>query len=284
MDNSSVVDDLNSPLLGTEEEELENYNNDDDDDDEFYDATSSSEIITTPGVSLSSQQQRQPLTTAAAAAAAAASPMTTDTTTTTATASYYGKVSPLSTGMLFPSPRGIVDALPSNGTKPILLYSDYDPLSAVSHICLLEKEVHAHNIALSSSSSGVGGEEEEVDDFHLISLNFTPKLFSLVHACEALTNHDDGGMRIIKKINKQMSRHDELLKVPILLHEGYIYQEGGGGGQLSSKNSNNNDCAWKSSLTLLLPEYIDECIGTKYLLRPNDATGFYNMKLVCTLS
>ena len=273
MDNSSVVDDLNSPLLGTEEEELENYSNDDDD--EFYDATSSSEIITTPGVSLSSQQQQQPLTTTAAAAAAA-SPMTTDTTTTTA--SYYGKVSPLSTGMLFPSPRGIVDALPSNGTKPILLYSDYDPLSAVSHICLLEKEVHAHNIAISSSSSGVGGEEEEVDDFHLISLNFTPKLFSLVHACEALTNHDDGGMRIIKKINKQMSRHDELLKVPILLHEGNIYQEG----QLSKNN--NNDGASKSSSTLLLPEYIDECIGTKYLLRPNDAMGFYNMKLVCTLS
>ena len=268
MDNSSVVEDLNSPLLVTEE--LENYNNnDDDDDDEFYDATSSSEIMTTPDVALSSQQQQQPLT------AAATSSMD-KVTITTATSSYYGKVSPLSTGMLFPSPRGIVDALPSNGTKPILLYSDYDPLSAVSHICLLEKEVHAHNIALSSSSGVIGGEEEEeVDDFHLISLNFTPKLFSLVHVCEALTNHDDGGMRIIKKINKQMSQNnDELLKVPILLHEGNIYQEG-----QSSKN-NNDDGAWKSSLTLLLPEYIDECIGTKYLLRPTDATGFYNMKLV----
>ena len=65
---------------------------------------------------------------------------------------------------------------------------------------------------------------------------------------------------------------------PVVLHEGNIYQEGGG---QSSKNNDGGGGAWKSSLTLLLPEYIDECIGTKYLLRPNDATGFYNMKLVC---
>ena len=154
---------------------------------------------------------------------------------TSSTTSYYGKVSPLSTGMLFPSPRGIVDALP-HPTKPCLLFADHDPLSAVAHICLLEKEF---------ASS-------------------TDNIFTIVHVCESLAKHDDAGMRILKKINVRASA------LPVLLHDGNIFQEGGRGSDINW---------WTSSLACLLPKYIDGAVGQKNLLTPDDAIGLYNMNL-----
>ena len=90
-----------------------------------------------------------------------------------------------------------------------------------------------------------------------------------MHTCHLL--NEDAGMRIIKKINKQYTQENDTLKLPVLIHEGNIYQEG----QIDS-----NETSWSTTLSLLLPEFIDECIGKKHLLRPNDATGLYNMKLV----
>lgn len=94
-----------------------------------------------------------------------------------------------------------------------------------------------------------------------------PKLFTVVHVCEPLAKHDDPGMRILNKISKQnnvVADNSNSLELPLLLHDGNILREG--------RSS--------SLMTCLLPEYIDEAIGKKNLLRPNDAVGLYNMKLV----
>ncbi|KAL9186800.1 hypothetical protein ACHAXT_010520 [Thalassiosira profunda] len=164
-----------------------------------------------------------------------------------AATSYFGKVSPLSTGALFPSPRGIVDALP-RPDKPCLLFADHDPLAAVAHICLLEKEAEAN-----------GG-----------MIPHNPKLFTVVHVCEPLANRDDPGMRIVRKLGKQ---RDASLQLPVLIHEGNVFQEGRGG------RINNVDGAWWSGSACLLPDYIDGAIGKKHSLRPDDAVGVYNMNL-----
>lgn len=173
--------------------------------------------------------------------------------------------SPLSTGVLFPSSHGVVDRLPSssdvnNTSIPCLLFADHDPLAAISHICLLEKEVDYQGGILAPSTLQ----------------RLTPQLFSVVHTCQPLTNrnHEDAGMRIIKKINKQYPQENDTLKLPVLIHEGNIYQEG------QDPLLNSNETLWSTTLSLLLPEFIDECIGKKHLLRPSDATGLYNMKLV----
>jgi len=150
--------------------------------------------------------------------------------------------------MLFPSSRGIVDTLPHPTYKPCLLFADHDPLAAISHICLLEKEVDSF-----------GG-----------ALPLNPQLFTVVHVCEPLSKSKqdgDAGMRILKKINKQQPNNQ--LELPVLLHEGNIFQEG--------KGCETNFAS--SFAQSLLPEYIDEAIGRKHLLRPDDAVGLYNMKL-----
>ena len=152
--------------------------------------------------------------------------------------SYYGKVSPLSTGMMFPSSRGIVDTLPIG--KPCFMFADHDPLCAIAHICLLEKEAE-------TMPAG--------------QLPTHTTLFNVVHVCRPLANHEDAGMRILKKIQKK-----GVLELPVLLHSENILEESEGG--MSSLSS------------CLLPEYIDEAIGTRNLLRPSDPVGLYNMKLV----
>ena len=265
---------LSEPLIVKDDSggggDLEN-----DDEDEFHDAiSSSSPSITTTTTTTSSptlQKQQPPLhynppykKTSAAAI------------------SYYGKVSPLSTGTLFPSPRGIVDALPSSlqTSVPCLLFADHDPIAAISHICLLEKEMDYQQQQ----------KEQQFDDTNILSnggVTPTTELFSVVNVCEPLANQNDAGMRILKKINKQhqMQHHgasDDTTgsnnsNLPILIHEGNIHKEVAG----QQCDDDINDAP--SLGLLLLPEYIDECIGIKRLLRPKDATGLYNMKLVSLL-
>lgn len=219
-------DDINKPLLLAHESSNEGG--------EFYDANSSIRTNSAYFSTLSSPPQQQQ-----------SQPATNTTETTTAATSYYGRVSRLSTGMLFPSTRGIVDTLP-HPTKPCLLFADHDPLAAVAHICLLEKEVYSCSVC----SAGA-----------LLPMN--PKLFTVVHVCEPLAKHEDAGTRILKKINKHST-----MKLPVLLNEGNIFQEG-----------DSSESGWSSSLSCLLPEYIDAVIGKKNLLRPEDAVGLYNMKL-----
>jgi len=164
--------------------------------------------------------------------------------------SYYGRASLLGTGALFPSTRGIVDALP-HPTKPCLLYADHDPLAAAAHIVLLEKEADA-----------CGGDGLPPHPKHY-------SLFTTVHVCEPLAKRGDAGVRLLKKLKKGGQ-----LTLPVLLNGGDIFQEGKGGG------GNGKFERWSSTLDCLLPEYIDEAIGKKNLLRPSDAVGVYNMKLV----
>ena len=237
MDTSATADNLNEPLLVASDEN--------DNEEEFFDASSN--------LSSSNTNTNNNLVATSSA-----------TSTSSSATSYYGKVSPLSTGLLFPSSHGVVDRLPSssstssNTSIPCLLFADHDPLAAISHICLLEKEVDYQGGVLAPSTLQ----------------RLTPQLFSVVHTCQSLSNHEDVGMRLIKKINKQYTQENDTLKLPVLIHEGNIYQEG----QIDS-----NETSWSTTLSLLLPEFIDECIGKKHLLRPSDATGLYNMKLVSIL-
>jgi len=233
-----INNNLNEPLLVASDD------NDNDIEEEFYDASSN----------LSSSNTNNNLVATSSA---------TTSSSATATTSYYGKVSPLSTGLLFPSSHGVVDRLPSSSSSsntsiPCLLFADHDPLAAISHICLLEKEVDYQGGVLAPSTLQ----------------RLTPQLFSVVHTCQPLSNHEDVGMRLIKKINKQYTQENDTLKLPVLIHKGNIYQEG---------QVNSNETSWSTTLSLLLPEFIDECIGKKHLLRPNDATGLYNMNLVSIL-
>jgi len=237
MDTSATADNLNEPLLVASDEN--------DNEEEFYDASSN--------LSSSNTNTNNNLVATSSA---------TSTSTSSSATSYYGKVSPLSTGLLFPSSHGVVDRLPSSSSSsntsiPCLLFADHDPLAAISHICLLEKEVDYQGGVLAPSTLQ----------------RLTPQLFSVVHTCQPLCNQN-AGMRIIKKINKQYTQENDTLKLPVLIHEGNIYQEG----QIDS-----NETSWSTTLSLLLPEFIDECIGKKHLLRPNDATGLYNMNLVSIL-
>jgi len=232
-----INNNLNEPLLVASDD------NDNDIEEEFYDASSN----------LSSSNTNNNLVATSSA---------TTSSSATATTSYYGKVSPLSTGLLFPSSHGVVDRLPSSSSSsntsiPCLLFADHDPLAAISHICLLEKEVDYQGGVLAPSTLQ----------------RLTPQLFSVVHTCQPLSNQDVG-MRLIKKINKQYTQENDTLKLPVLIHKGNIYQEG---------QVNSNETSWSTTLSLLLPEFIDECIGKKHLLRPNDATGLYNMNLVSIL-
>ena len=234
MDTSATADNLNEPLLVASDEN--------DNEEEFFDASSN----------LSSTNTNYTNNNLVATSSAISSSAT----------SYYGKVSPLSTGLLFPSSHGVVDRLPSSSSTsthtsiPCLLFADHDPLAAISHICLLEKEVDYQGGVLAPSTLQ----------------RLTPQLFSVVHTCQLL--NEDAGVRIIKKINKQYTQENDTLKLPVLIHEGNIYQEG------NNPLLNSNGTWWSTTLSLLLPEFIDECIGKKHLLRPNDATGLYNMKLV----
>mmetsp|Transcript_3346 Transcript_3346/g.7345 ORF Transcript_3346/g.7345 Transcript_3346/m.7345 type:complete len:467 (+) Transcript_3346:126-1526(+) len=281
MDRDEARDSLNKPLLlATRESSI--------DESEFHDARNSSSIHN-GGSSIyfdtKSNLTNSMITTSAAtegaaalaasptappsssAAASSASAQTSSTSTPTAAASttgagsanprsYHGSVSLLSTGTLFPSTRGIVDTLP-HPTKPCLLYADHDPLAAVSHICLLEKEV------ASSVELGCGGK-----------LPPHPKLylqFSVVHVCQPLANRGDAGARLLKKLKKGAQ-----LTLPLLLNGGEIFQDGIGS---TSDGQTTNPTYWSSTLDCLLPEYIDEVIGEKNSLRPKDAVGNYNMKL-----
>ena len=172
--------DLGSPLLA------------DEDGDEFYDANFSA----TASMMMAPMQLQSLLESPGTAAA-------NDKRSNAATTmSFYGKVSPLSTGMLFPSVRGIVDALP-HPELPCLLFADHDPLAAVSHICLMEKEV--------DSITASGG---------TASMPLKPKLFTVAHVCQPLESRGDEGSRLLKKIGK-----NHALRLPVLLHEENIFQE-----------------------------------------------------------
>ena len=270
---NTINTELSEPLIVKDDSggggDLEN-----DDEDEFHDAISSSSpsIITTTTTTSSSptlQKQQPPLH---------YNPPY-NNFISAAEISYYGKVSPLSTGTLFPSSRGIVDALPSSlqTSVPCLLFADHDPIGAISHICLLEKEMDYQQQQ----------KEQQLDDTNILSndeVSPTTELFSVVNVCEPLANQNDAGMRILKKINKQHQRQhhgasedttgSNSSNLPILIHEGNIHKEVAG----QQYDDDINDAP--SLGLLLLPEYIDECIGIKRLLRPKDATGLYNMKLV----
>lgn len=167
------------------------------------------------------------------------------------TESYHGKASLLSTGMLFgPTPRGIVDSIP-HPNKPCLLFSDWCPIGACAHIALLEKDLEYRGKSFGDCS---------LDDINT-------NLFSVVHVCEALAHHEDGGMRLLKKITGGNKGGKEVVRyTPVLVHEGNIIIE---------------SCSRGSGLlSLLLPGYIDEAVGRKNSLRPADAVGLYNMNLV----
>jgi len=148
--DTSAADNLNEPLLVASDE------NDNDIEEEFYDASSN--------LSSSNTNTNNLVATSSA------------TSTSSSATSYYGKVSPLSTGLLFPSSHGVVDRLPSssststNTSIPCLLFADHDPLAAISHICLLEKEVDYQGGILAPSTLQ----------------RLTPQLFSVVHTCQPL--------------------------------------------------------------------------------------------------
>ena len=153
MDTSATADNLNEPLLVASDENEE----------EFYDASSN---LTSTNTNTNNNNL-------------VATSSTSTTSSATAT-SYYGKVSPLSTGLLFPSSHGVVDRLPSssdvnNTSIPCLLFADHDPLAAISHICLLEKEVDYQGGILAPSTLQ----------------RLTPQLFSVVHTCQPLSNRED---------------------------------------------------------------------------------------------
>jgi len=96
--------------------------------------------------------------------------------------------------------------------------------------------------------------------------------FSVVHVCQPLANRGDAGVRLVKKLKKGAQ-----LSLPVLLSGGEIFQDGIGS---RSTGHSTNPSYWSSTLNCLLPEYIDEAIGEKNSLRPKDAVGYYNMKLV----
>ncbi|KAL7533088.1 hypothetical protein ACHAWF_004332 [Thalassiosira exigua] len=247
--SSSAQDDLARPLLSTPEfgptppeaeREPSEINLDD-----FYDARSIMTLSTTTRSvipSVGPSPERSPV-----ASTKPPPPSQSDKPKPPPSPSFYGKASALSTGMLFPSSRGVVDALP-HPTKPCLLFADHDPLAAVSHICLLEKEVENSGGALPCGETS---------------------LFTVVHVCEPLALHADSGTRLLRKIGK---RGTSSLELPVLLNEGSVFQEGRG----PDVNVNGK---WLSFSSCLLPEYIDDEIGKKNLLRPVDAVGLYNMKL-----
>ncbi|KAL3778563.1 hypothetical protein HJC23_011659 [Cyclotella cryptica] len=165
------------------------------------------------------------------------------------TESYHGKASLLSTGMLFGlNPQGIVDSIP-HPNKPCLLFSDWCPIGACAHIALLEKDWEVRDTTFGDCS---------VDDKN-------ESLFTVVHVCQALANHDDGGMRLLKKITSPKGGKEAVGNTPVLVHESNIIIE---------------SCSRGSGLLgLLLPGYIDEAVGRKNSLRPDDAVGLYNMNL-----
>lgn len=178
------------------------------------------------------------------------------------TESYHGKASLLSTGMLFgPSPRGIVDSIP-DPDKPCLLFSDWCPIGQCAYISLLEKEWENY------AAKG----ETEAALFAVDRKKESVKLFTVVHVCEALAKHDDGGSRLLKKLTGV--KGDNLAKSacnPVLVHDGNIIIE-----SCSSEDSVGEN----GLLSLLLPGHIDEAIGKKNSLRPDNPIGLYNMNLV----
>lgn len=170
--------------------------------------------------------------------------------------SYHGKASPLATGALFgPSPKGVVDSIP-DPNKPCLLFSDWCPVGQCAHIALLEKEWQSQGLC----SADLFAKKET-------------NLFTVVHVCEALARHGDPGSRLLKKLmGIKGGNYKSVPYSPVLVHDGNIIVElclddvkslGGNG-----------------LLGLLLPGHIDEAIGVKNSLRPDDAVGLYNMNLV----
>jgi hypothetical protein len=196
-----------------------------------------------------------------------------DTTTTTAQAaadapakpaqsrpaeSYHGKASPLSTGMLFTNPKGIVDSIP-DPSKPCLLFSDWCPVGECAYISLLEKEWQHY--------TANGGYE------NTFVLRKDRKLFTTVQVCEALAKHGDPGSRLLKKLKGiKGGNYKSVPNSLVLVHDGNIIIE------LCLNDV--KSLGGNGLLGLLLPGHIDEAIGDKNSLRPGDAIGLYNMNLV----
>jgi hypothetical protein len=170
--------------------------------------------------------------------------------------SYHGRASLLSTGMLFgPTPRGIVDSIP-HPNKPCLLFSDWCPVGQCALISLLEKEYEISAASLEAASQ----------------MKENWNLFTVVHVCESLAKHDDGGSRLLKKLARSKGGL-EAARTPVLVHEGDILVE--------SEKPQSLEGTGLSGL--LLPVYIDGAVGRAHSLRPAGAVGLYNMNLVSVL-
>lgn len=177
--------------------------------------------------------------------------------------SYHGKASPLSTGMLFgPTPQGIVDSIP-HPNKPCLLFSDWCPVGECAFIALLEKEWQVHK--------DDGGDEESF----AAARSKEMELFTVVHVCDALSKHEDPGSRLLKKLKgSKGSNYKSVPSSPVLVHDGNIIIE--------LCLSDVKALGGNGLLGLLLPGHIDEAVGKRNSLRPDDAVGSYNMNLVST--
>ncbi len=66
-----------------------------------------------------------------------------------------------------------------------------------------------------------------------------------------------------------------VLDLPLLLHDGNIFQERGGADEVDDDHRNTTP----PTSSMMIPEYIDEAIGPRHSLRPTDAVGLYNMRL-----
>ena len=169
-----------------------------------------------------------------------------------ATESFHGKASPLSSGTLFgTTPRGLVVSLP-HPDKPCLLFSDWCPIGECALIALLEKEWQ--DFAPKKTA--------------FIARRITEmNLFTVVHVCETLAKHGDEGSRLLKKLTHISEDNILFPNSPVLVQNNNIIME---------------SCVNESTglLGLLLPGYIDEAIGQKNSLKPDNPIGLYNMNLV----
>ena len=182
-------------------------------------------------------------------------------TVTKQSESYHGKASPLSTGILFgPTPQGIVDSIP-HPDKPCLLFSDWCPVGECAYIALLEKEWQMHKEG--------GGDEKSFP----VGRSKGMELFTVVHVCEALSKHEDPGSRLMKKLKGiKGGNYKSVPNSPVLVHDGNIIIE--------LCLSDVKALGGNGLLGLLLPGHIDEAVGKRNSLRPDDAIGLYNMNLV----
>ncbi len=72
-----------------------------------------------------------------------------------------------------------------------------------------------------------------------------------------------------------------------MLHGGNIFQEVVGGGTTEDDDDDGHRTIATTTTSMIIPEYIDEAVGgprARHSLRPEDAVGLYNMRLVSLMS